>query len=570
MFLLSGYPQKFREDLKARNMTAKPSFSAFRRPAIHFTYLLRMAEYLLGRKDPVSRIAGRYYRFLARRYGLKYGVTIPVSACPGPGLFIMHCGSIVVNGQATIGMNCRIHAGVNIGQDSSGVPRIGNNVYIGPGAKLFGGIEIGDGVRIGANSVVSQSIPAGSVVSGPYARVLYSTQDATNNSTQDDQVGYTVESSSYYESSITQEKISSIINREFPELVPANFDQPFNHVGIDSFSLMSLRSALETELKTQIPDAEWGKISTIKHIFALGSATNEKLRSQPLAAPSISPELEKAVQEQTTANTSSRTYTIGMPQMAMSGLGESWLFKEAGDLHWSMLGNFLGSSSAQIEDGAGNRLYATFARVQTKVDETLHSFKENDTIKLTGQLSRFGANIFFSDQRLVGDKASISVNAMSSFAMYASAGDNTSLTRGSPFLSKPDTLPSLDKLPSFAEDYKKERASQNDKNIFQTDYDIMSPHDINGVGLIYFAAYPSIFDICVERYEGKGFLTSTSVQSRDICYLSNADPDDILTIILHDRQEEADTITHKGSIHRASDMKRMASIICSRIRLVGS
>ncbi|HWR26685.1 MAG TPA: serine acetyltransferase, partial [candidate division Zixibacteria bacterium] len=78
----------------------------------------------------------------------------------GPGLAIPHYGPIIINGKAKIGANCRIHVGVHIGTKAGYnflAPRIGNNVYIGPGAKIFGDIEIADDIAIGANSVVNHS-----------------------------------------------------------------------------------------------------------------------------------------------------------------------------------------------------------------------------------------------------------------------------------------------------------------------------------------------------------------------------------------------------------------------------
>ena len=69
------------------------------------------------------------------------------------GLMISHIGTIVVNHEAKIGENCRLHVCVNIG---TGSPQIGNNVYIGPGAKIFGKIRIANGIKIGANAVVNK------------------------------------------------------------------------------------------------------------------------------------------------------------------------------------------------------------------------------------------------------------------------------------------------------------------------------------------------------------------------------------------------------------------------------
>ena len=90
--------------------------------------------------------------------GVKCNFTIPLNTFK-KGLSIAHIGPIIVNGSARIGENCRIHVGVNIGTAagaSGDAPQIGNNVYIGPGAKLFGLIHIADGVAIGANAVVNK------------------------------------------------------------------------------------------------------------------------------------------------------------------------------------------------------------------------------------------------------------------------------------------------------------------------------------------------------------------------------------------------------------------------------
>ncbi len=80
----------------------------------------------------------------------------------GPGLSIAHIGFVIVNPHARIGENCRIHAGVYIASKVGAgnfikAPKIGNNVYIGPGVKIFGDITIADDIAIGANAVVNKS-----------------------------------------------------------------------------------------------------------------------------------------------------------------------------------------------------------------------------------------------------------------------------------------------------------------------------------------------------------------------------------------------------------------------------
>ena len=89
----------------------------------------------------------------------RLGFSIPLNVF-GSGLIIAHVGPIVVSPYARIGRTCRIHVGVNIGT-RAGVPNkaptIGDDVYIGPGAKLFGRIEVADRIAVGANAVVNKS-----------------------------------------------------------------------------------------------------------------------------------------------------------------------------------------------------------------------------------------------------------------------------------------------------------------------------------------------------------------------------------------------------------------------------
>lgn len=105
---------------------------------------------------------------------LKTGISIPKNTCD-KGLTLYHYGSIVVNAACEIGRNCCIMNNVNIGanQGSLKAPKIGNDVYIAPGAVIFGDIEIADGCYIGANAVVNKSVlEPNSVIAGIPAKVL--------------------------------------------------------------------------------------------------------------------------------------------------------------------------------------------------------------------------------------------------------------------------------------------------------------------------------------------------------------------------------------------------------------
>lgn len=125
-----------------------------------FQRLLRKLEYHKNVKNsgPNNKLAYLYLKFMYRKLSVKLSFTIPENVF-GPGLAIAHYGTIVVNEHAKVGANCRIHACTNIGASggTDRAPRIGDNVYIAPGAKIFGDISIPNNTAIGANSVVDKS-----------------------------------------------------------------------------------------------------------------------------------------------------------------------------------------------------------------------------------------------------------------------------------------------------------------------------------------------------------------------------------------------------------------------------
>lgn len=115
-------------------------------------------------------------KLIYNHYTYKLGISIPLSAKIGPGFYIGHFGSIVVNGKCSIGSNCNISHEVTLGQanrgEKKGYPELGNNVYIGPGAKLVGAVKVGNNVAIGANCVVTKDIDDNSVVVGIPGKVI--------------------------------------------------------------------------------------------------------------------------------------------------------------------------------------------------------------------------------------------------------------------------------------------------------------------------------------------------------------------------------------------------------------
>jgi len=128
-------------------------------PGLKFIIILRLVQHFRRK----NRGLFYFYYFFYRRLKVKYGLDISYRTEIGEGLYIGHFGGVVIHGDSKIGSNCNISQGVTIGVSNSpknkGCPTIGNNVFIGPGACIFGNIKIGNNVVIGANTVVNQDIP---------------------------------------------------------------------------------------------------------------------------------------------------------------------------------------------------------------------------------------------------------------------------------------------------------------------------------------------------------------------------------------------------------------------------
>lgn len=142
-----------------------------------FQRLLRKAEYYKNVKSTKSVIGKLAYFCIKIRFknlSLKLGFSIPENVF-GPGLAILHYGTIIVNHRSKVGANCRLHACTNIGESGGviGAPVIGDNVYIGPGAKIFGAITVANDCAIAANAAVNKSITEmGMLVAGVPAKAI--------------------------------------------------------------------------------------------------------------------------------------------------------------------------------------------------------------------------------------------------------------------------------------------------------------------------------------------------------------------------------------------------------------
>ena len=139
-------------------------------PGLHAVIGHKISNFLY-KKDLFfsARLVSQIFRFFTN-------IEIHPGAQINGTLFIDHGAGIVIGETAIIGNEVTIYHGVTLGgtgkETGKRHPTIGNGVVIGAGAKLFGSIEIGNNVKIGANSVVLKNIPDGCTVVGTEGRIV--------------------------------------------------------------------------------------------------------------------------------------------------------------------------------------------------------------------------------------------------------------------------------------------------------------------------------------------------------------------------------------------------------------
>jgi serine O-acetyltransferase len=98
------------------------------------------------------------------------GCVIGRGADFGPEFVLVHSNGVVINGAVRGGRNVKIEHQVTIGAERGQSPLLGDDIFIGAGAKIIGPVRIGSGVRVGANAVVLADVPDGATAVGVPAR----------------------------------------------------------------------------------------------------------------------------------------------------------------------------------------------------------------------------------------------------------------------------------------------------------------------------------------------------------------------------------------------------------------
>jgi probable biosynthetic protein (TIGR04098 family) len=358
-----------------------------------------------------------------------------------------------------------------------------------------------------------------------------------------------------------------IIQKELPSVTEEDLINPIRQTHIDSMDIVVIRVALEKHFGIEISDSVWYQYQTLSE--ALKYFHKNKVE-QPRINKSRSTEV-----------TNTESVEIRMPQMANSALSENWLLKYFGDYHWQLLSKVYSLKSSEFADEGGNRLYATFVRISYTLSN-MEFFWENDVLDFVGSIESYGKETFISSIDVMNQRDSLSgISAKLMTVFSVREKNNNSIHKGIPN-HQPKKTKGLDKMPIFLNEYrllnKNLLASleTNDFNfvitdniIFETEYQINPFYDINGVGLLYFAAYPIIADSCIinhpnlfEKVKHNQVLNIELYKTvfRDIFYFANCDSNDKIIVELNSFETDYVRIYLTVSLRRKSDNKKISKI----------
>lgn len=347
--------------------------------------------------------------------------------------------------------------------------------------------------------------------------------------------------------------ITPIIKKITSDFEEINFKEFFHDLGIDSIELIAIRVEIEKLFGLLFLEEEWFSFRTpadIVHFL-------EKKKAVPILTNNTLKPIFKI----------NRNTKINMPQMANSGLSENWLFKELGDIHWTGISDGLQTDSSNLVDEFGDRLYATFIFISLSC-KPLTEFKENELLKFDAKLDRYGDNIY---RTRITVNNNLNAELLTSFTKRNGKG-NSILQKSVPSVKKNEIREIS--LPSSLQEYKLVRKNLvktiflseksfefSEEVLFEMTHPIIPYYEINGVGLLYFAAYPIISDIGELAYRKAFKLTTTyTTIARKIFYLANCDSSDNIIYRLNSFEEEGNTIKTQCTLYRRSDGKKMAII----------
>ncbi len=282
---------------------------------------------------------------------------------------------------------------------------------------------------------------------------------------------------------------------------------------------------------------------------------------------------------------------VNLPHMDLAGLSEGWLFRHCGHLHWRALCEALGKRSHELADDRQRRLYPVFVAVSARYDRPLSSVGENDELRSALSLAHYGRAFYRSQVEVANPAGAFRLEMITTFAARERGAEND-LFRTTPADVPRVSLPALRSVPELLTARQAIQRGARDEHVVaghrvplgrvpaapQLTFEPSPYAHFNGVGLLYFAAYPTLVDTFERQLvEAAGlrppdtdWALAASTVARDVFYYRNLDLGQRLVATLNRAQRVADGYALHCILSREHDGQVVAEVVTIKRQVAGA
>lgn len=269
------------------------------------------------------------------------------------------------------------------------------------------------------------------------------------------------------------------------------------------------------------------------------------------------------------------TVLLGMPQLCLGGLSETWLLKELGHRHWMGLARLAGRAVPDFRTADGAPVYAAFSALAVE-NADFASLGENDRLTLRSQLRRISRTQCASRHDLTCcGRAVGTVNLVSAFVRRAPGGGNHTVARvaldGLPAPALPEMGLGEPGLAARAADFRNGRLAADARFGFGpcrdqeavVEIDPCPAQDFNGAGFLYFSSFVAFIDRAEWQFDGRRAPLATT-RAREVYFHGNIDPGERVVVRRLKGERQAGELFHHCRLERAGDGTRLADAFTRR------
>ncbi|WP_018388389.1 Pnap_2097 family protein [Ancylobacter sp. FA202] len=269
------------------------------------------------------------------------------------------------------------------------------------------------------------------------------------------------------------------------------------------------------------------------------------------------------------------TVQLGMPQLCLGGLSETWLLKELGHRHWMALAAMAGRAVPDFRDADGAPVYAAFSALSVE-DADFASLRENDRLTIRSETCRLSRTQCASRHDLAcRGRAVGSVHLVSAFVRRAPGGGNHTVARvaldGFPAPPVMGAGRRESALAARAASFRAGRGAPDarfgsglsSEPEAVLEIDPCPAQDFNGAGFLYFTSFLAFIDRAEWQFDGRRAPLATT-RAREVYFHGNIDPGERVVVRRLKGERQPGELFHHCRLERAGDGARLADAFTRR------